>query len=294
MFGRCTWRIAALVAALAVVSVAAATAVAAPRIAFSSGKDPEARTGIFTMRADGKHRHKLTGGKFDLNPVWSFNRKTIAFRHSSCRCGEAQISLVKVGTGKLTAVTTNLGSDPDNPDWLSKSSLVYDREDADGTRNIFSIKTDGSGEKAITDGSLAGSIEPDWSPAAKRIAYLQRDENAETGLLTVKKDGSDQQTVISPNLPILQSPAWSPSGKRIAYSGDGKLCLVKADGSGNKCLDLDVGVASLSWAPDGKAIVFEAFAPTGASPGEIYRVKPGGKGLKRLTKNDRFDGTPGW
>jgi Tol biopolymer transport system component len=247
------------------------------------------------MRSDGTHREKLTNGKFDLSPAWSAGRKTIAYRHSSCRCGKAQLALVKVSSGTIDFVTGVLGSDPDNPDWMSSSRLVFDQKDSDGERNIFSIKTDGSGLTPITNGGLAESIEPDWSPAAKRIVFLTRDENSETGMVTVKKDGGDQQTVISPNLPFLRAPAWSPSGKRIAYSEDGKLCLIKPDGSGHKCLDLKVGfVDHPSWAPDGKRIAFDAPVSNDIADVEVYTVKPGGKGLKRLTDNDRYDAMPAW
>src|SRR5262245_2223884 len=59
------------------------------------------------------------------------------------------------------------------------------------------------------------------------------------GVYSVKADGSGLRKLADPG----EQPAWSPDGKRIAYvvnvshvPGDGRLWVMKADGSGKRQL----------------------------------------------------------
>lgn len=92
-----------------------------------------------------------------------------------------------------------------------------------------------------------------------------------------------------------QDVVWSPDGTRLAYSEmrmttvDGKrkmnadVFVVNADGTRGKKLTGDkFNEYFVSWAPDGKSVVFGAADPE-SRLSDIYSVKTDGSGLRRLT-----------
>lgn len=103
---------------------------------------------------------------------------------------------------------------------------------------------------------------------------------------------------------------WSPDGARVAFdsdragAGNRDLYVMDADGSHVVRLTDDPGFDfAAAWSPDGAWIAFVSTRDSDFLPerrnfeafrGEIYRVRPDGRDLQRLTFDARHDQTPAW
>lgn len=97
-------------------------------------------------------------------------------------------------------------------------------------------------------------------------------------------------------------PSISPNGKKVAYirySADSRGCAIwvcNIDGTHNeRVTEAKDGyfVSSPCWSPDNKRILYSLSKPD-KRDSDLYVVGIDGNGLKQLTKNNSFDGTPWW
>jgi hypothetical protein len=138
--------------------------------------------------------------------------------------------------------------------------LIAFMSDRDGNDEIYTIRTDGTGLRRLTD-DPATDRSPSWSPDGQRIAFVS-DRSGYPEVWVMDSDGRDPTRLTYDNA-IVSSPAWSPDGSEIAYisnvSVDGHsnhtLWIMGADGRGARrvtsdrmALDHD---SSISWSPDG-------------------------------------------
>jgi Tol biopolymer transport system component len=167
---------------------------------------------------------------------------------------------------------------------------------SDDVNDVYVINADGSGLTKLTS-HPGNDFDPAWSPDGTRIAFRsERDGNNE--IYVMNADGSSPRNVS--NYPGDDwGPAWSPDGSRIAFNStrdgpDLHLHLVRPDGSGVERIGGDIWVEYPAWSPDGRKIAFMAQTWEGGGNYEVYVMRAGGSGVKRLTNAPGTDGFPAW
>jgi len=172
---------------------------------------------------------------------------------------------------------------------------------------LYVANADGSGERALLS-SKNLDYDPAWSPDGKWIAFTsERDGSAD--LYRVKVDGRGLER-------LTESPAyddqaaWSPDSRGIVFvttRAGGTADLWILDVATHRAHALTSGAGGdfrPSWSPDGTWIAFSSDR-TSSLPMrkgawehmhivDIYLIHPDGTGLKRLTQQDGFCGSPKW
>ena len=156
---------------------------------------------------------------------------------------------------------------------------------------IFTVRTDGTGLKQLTDDPLFEEA-PSWSPDGRRIAYgTFAEDNLDTmDVWVMNADGSGKKNLTKGALSGGR-PVWSPDGQQIAFGSEGRFYLMNADGSGVKplggavsSLDLNPDWAEygggLEWASDGRILLCNA----ADERGDVFAVDQDGSGFTQLTE----------
>jgi TolB protein len=179
-----------------------------------------------------------------------------------------------------------------------------------GTRAIFAVNADGSGERQLTN-PQTGTYDdgPDWSPDGTKVAFERCVNRCELWIMNADGTGAarlgpDCQNVPPPACEDRGGPAWSPDGKSIAFNrGWGavqndqiersELWVMGADGSHARPIThltaqhpytRDVGNAM--WSPNGKSLVLVVHnGALGKPAGDqaVFTIHADGTGLRRLT-----------
>jgi Tol biopolymer transport system component/DNA-binding winged helix-turn-helix (wHTH) protein len=165
-----------------------------------------------------------------------------------------------------------------------------------GNTNVFSIKSDGSDLKQLTDDSVP-DVTPVYSADGKEI-YFSRDFYGKAKVYRMSVDGGDAEPLTT-KFGYELSPAVSPDGKTMLLSID----RVDGKSRGLDIYSIDLTQpenerqltfrrsheASVVFSPDGKRIAFVANSDDNP---EIYVANADGSGLFRLTRNKANDGAP--
>lgn len=198
--------------------------------------------------------------------------------------------------------------------------IVFSAPDNDGNGQIFSMNTDGSHLKQLTQATDGGAYNPNWSPDGKQIAFDNYSGATTMGsyVYVMNSDGSQmrplkKRSTESPKALVGSGPVWSPDGTQIAYNicsncelGGNNFDIVIVDVAGenydpkqihriinNPTRDIDP-----AWSPNGQQIAF--LSDRDYSNGDslqfrmdIYVENVDGTSVKRLT-HDGYVGAPVW
>lgn len=139
--------------------------------------------------------------------------------------------------------------------------LVF-ASDRAGNRDIYTISSNGSGLKQLTD-DPAADYAPRWSPDGKKILFCsERDGNPE--IYVMDADGKNVTRLTSnPDKDI--SPDWSPDGKQIIFASNraGKFHIFMMPAQGEKAglsqlTDTESNEINPSISPDGTRVLYLA------------------------------------
>jgi Tol biopolymer transport system component len=217
----------------------------------------------------------------------------IAFE--SAEDGDWEIFTMSPNGSGRTQLTYNSTWDQ-NATWKGMSQLAF-RSGRNGGFDVYRMEADGTQQVRIST-SLASLLltetEIAYSPNGARIAFQAGSE-----IYVMNANGTG--IVNLTNHPAHDTdPTWSPDGASIAFwstrSGNAQLHIIPAAGGAATQITFYESLGGTAihpdWSPDGQWI---AFLWTGSSDdGELYRVRPNGSELTRLTHTAAGESSPSW
>ena len=158
-----------------------------------------------------------------------------------------------------------------------------------GFQGIFMVDRVGSELRPIPEDAPMGSAAapgyalPALSPDGTRLAFVAPIGGRSAAIMVSALDGSGARR-LTQDEGFNTHPAWSPDGAEFAYISDGKLTVIRSDGTNVRVLapSLHVVNAAPVWSPDGSRIAFVIDQQEAAHPKAVYTVRPDGTDLTKL------------
>ena len=150
------------------------------------------------------------------------------------------------------------------PAWSPDGSAVAYVSDQNGVWQVFTMKPDGTSDKAVTPSSYAASF-PTWRPDSSALAFWTQ-SGSKTDIRVLFVGNSTTRSITSGGYSVLQkAPKWSPDGRRLLfYSTGSTTALLSYDfetGSISHVADVQGNSSSASWLSDTEVVFSAAGAP---------------------------------
>ncbi len=284
------------------------------------GQNADLGDEIFALNYDGTGLRQLTdcaAGYGASSPSLSGNGLKVAFQSDNDFDGsnaahQDEVFVVNYdGTGRRQLTkTVNLLLPPmtGGPSITDDGLWVFFYSDhttlfgnLDGNFEIWKIKTDGTGLKALTSSLIdVGSLMPTVAGGGTRVAFYSLanltggNPNGEPQLFVMDGNGAGLRQLSNSTLVFLSSPDLSPDGSQVAFIhndrvlGNNEIWRAKTDGSEvGPVTALASGQANAPrFAADSRTIVFSSdTTATGNSDAseEIFKIDVTGSDLVQLT-----------
>jgi TolB protein len=181
---------------------------------------------VFVMSANGTQRTELTNSPTgNSDATWSPDGTQIAF--VSERDGGAPNIFVMRSDGTDVRQITHDTAAKSELAWSPRGDrIAFVRVPAGGgDREIYSIRTNGSGLADLSNDPMNYDVDPAWSPDGTRLAYsgpFQPGESVGMDLWVMNANGSGQHALGHENNKYSDGgyPAWSPDGTTIAFTAN--------------------------------------------------------------------------
>ncbi len=210
-------------------------------------------TSIWTMNADGSNQQ--SGGPCGRDASWSPDGQQIAYTNVDYESGSSCISVLNAdGTFDRTLICDSSRTITDVA-WSPSSLRLAFSADQD----VFTIFSDGTNLRNLTNTPSVAELDPNWSPNTPlNIAFLGT--GPPHGIWVMNYEGSDA-TPIKGN--GASYPAWSPDGQKLAYVDLGPpfgIWTMSSDGTG-------AAFRTSGSAPDWQPVPYTGYPrPKGATP----------------------------
>ena len=167
---------------------------------------------------------------------------------------------------------------------------------------LFLTKVPNGGKTTrLTEHAFADS-NPTWAPDGKRILFAS-DRNGTTDLYALEADDPEhpeltkahkfKTTRLTNTASEELAATFSPKGDKIAFVREGKLWLMKPDGTEPKVLVGAQKVLDYDWSPDGKYVAYCRM--DGSFAAEIYIAATDGTGLPvNVSRYATFNSDVSW
>jgi len=200
-------------------------------------------------------------------------------------------------------------------------SLVFSRRGPDEeVYRLATVRGDGAGLETLTSGE-GDDRAPAPGPGGRRLVYVTTVDGGRQLAALLLPGPPEARRTATPtpdpaqpappedagpaiitrlrNARRVNSPSWSPDGFRIVFSasvnGEEDIYLTDVDGTSFARLTANAGVIDRdpAWSPDGQTIVFVSDRD-GSGQTELYRMRPDGTEVVRLTDSQGSSYSPAW
>jgi Tol biopolymer transport system component len=217
------------------------------RIVYAAHRDGDSE--IFTIRANGTHRHQLTenSGVDDIDPAFSPSGRQIVFSRNlggyeifkmrSDGTHQRQLTHDSPGRGVVGATFAPSGR---QIAYVERDFRPYPDNYA-----VFHMRPDGTHRRLIVLGN-----NPDYSPYGRHfvadvIDHIGTYEDGED-LFKVEPNGSGRVSLTSTPETLDIDPAFSPNARWVVWSRDGAIFKMRSNGSRTRLLSR----TPYGWLPD--------------------------------------------
>lgn len=265
------------------------------RIAYISETGPKTNRirKLALMDYDGANHKYLTSGKISVaNPVFAPDMQKIAYMTYYKNIPRIYIFDIETGNQELLGEFPGMNFAPHfSPDGKKIAIAIA----TDGYTNIYEIDLKTKKMKQLTFGKFINTS-VSYSPDGKQILFI----SDKTGYPQIYKMNllSGYITQISQGSGQYEEPAWSPRGDYVAFvkihKGQFYLGVMEPDGSNERLITNDFMVESVSWAPNGRRILYYKQIPmqNKADKVRIYSIDVSGRYETEIrTPNDASDPT---
>ena len=278
-----TTTIAGLVLASILSLGAAAAPVGADRIVYRSVRlaSPQRPPELYSVTRSSTGRRLLARGADQ--PALSSDRTRITF--AGAGLGREGIWVMRAD-GRGGRRLTNRAGDGE-PTWSPDGRRIAFRRDSGGSFDLWVVPAAGGSARRLFGGRTTSELAPDWSPAGGQIAFQgNRGGVNQIWILTLRTHGVRRLTRGADSF----QPDWSPDGRRIAYSTQGRIAVVRANGTGTRLLPTGFPRSAYnpSWSRDGRLLAFER-------GGQVLTMSAGGGRARYATRAAwGTNGDPDW
>lgn len=166
---------------------------------------------IFTMDSTGENIIRIVDDRKDsFGHTWAPDGQHLLFTWALE--GNTDIFIAD-SNGKFSRLTTSKSTDQ-IACWPRNTDRIIFQSDRDGNFELYSMKTDGSDVRRLTNAVLPDG-EVAISSDGRRVAFIRGEEN-EADLFIMNIDGT-HETQLTKNAARESVPAWSPDGKKITF-----------------------------------------------------------------------------
>ncbi len=149
------------------------------------------------------------GGSHGLSP----DGQTLAVTCHTAASPESRVYLVPFPTGGAPRLLTHLPASYFHS-WSADGQTILFTHPDRGSSNIFSVRRDGSGERALTTGSGI-SDDPDTSPDG-HVVYFNSDRSGSMQIWRMNLDGSAPKQITNDQR-VNWTPHPSPDGRYVVF-----------------------------------------------------------------------------
>jgi hypothetical protein len=174
---------------------------------------------------------------------------------------------------------------------MDDGGLQVAAPDATHVRTLTTVTT--------VDNCLSGQGAAVWTGDSRRLVYVQKSADGKANVVkAANADGSGSHTVATGSLDASCSVATSGDGRTVGYLAAGKLTVAKADGTGQRALDVrlsnnQVPNVLIAVSPDGGRLLISTVSGhggCGCSPPQQYYVVDASSG--KATQLSQGDTSP--
>lgn len=265
-----------------------------------------APSALGATRSDGARDIPVSGVGGSLqNPCFSPDGGRIAFTQwrRAYNEGLADVHVVPRSGGRATRVSRRGAASVNMPGtcWNPLLDRIAYSSDPVGADAVWISAPDGSSRRRVFGRRRLVSIEPTFSPDGAWVVFESSVFDAEGpgSIWKVRLDGSGLTRLTRGRND--RQPNWSPRGDRIVFQrgrGGDRWDLVTVDPDGRNLRYVTrtarTSETDVSWAPDGRRLVFSSDGP-GVAIASLFTINADGSGRKRLTTaRGWYDGAPSW